>query len=228
MNLTKHAVGILLVASCAVGAQAASLWLDSYEEALKEASADGKFVLVDFSGSDWCSWCVRLDREVFSKSAFKKYAKQNLVCLLVDFPKRKRLPKDVAARNDELRKKFGVRGFPTVLLLSPDGEKLAKTGYKEGGAVAYVEHLEALLTPHRDKPPAPDVAVREAEPEDLPDDTGESRVWTDYKGRTLTGALVSRTATHVTIRKESGKEFTVTYDKFSEADREYLRSLAEV
>jgi len=122
-----------------------TLWLTNYEQALKVATEKNRPVLVDFTGSDWCGWCIKLDKEVFSKDAFKAYARDNLVLLKLDFPRRKMLPKEKSARNQELAEIFGIRGFPTIVLLGADGKEKARTGYQRGGAEAYVEHLKGLL-----------------------------------------------------------------------------------
>lgn len=120
-------------------------WKDDFDAAVKAANDSGKHVLVDFTGSDWCGWCIRLTDEVFSQSAFKEYAGDNLVLVKVDFPRRKEIPESVMARNRELAQEFGVRGFPTIVLLDSDGEEVARTGYRRGGAEAYVKHLKELL-----------------------------------------------------------------------------------
>jgi protein disulfide-isomerase len=80
----------------------ASSWETDFEEASATAKASNKYMLLDFSGSDWCGWCVRLDNEVFRKKAFKDYAKENLVCVLVDFPRRKQLKKALKEQNTKL------------------------------------------------------------------------------------------------------------------------------
>ncbi len=123
----------------------AKLWLTDYDQALKVAAEKQRPVLVDFTGSDWCGWCIRLDKEVFSQEGFKSYARENLVLLKLDFPRRIKLPKEEADRNQALAGKFGVQGFPTIVLLGPDGQEKARTGYRAGGAEAYVEHLKGLL-----------------------------------------------------------------------------------
>ncbi|MCX7819775.1 MAG: thioredoxin family protein [Kiritimatiellae bacterium] len=136
---------VVVCAALAVAAQGATGWEDDFEKAIERAQKENKYVLVDFSGSDWCGWCIKLDEEVFSKKAFKDYANENLVLVLLDFPRRKELPKKTREQNEALLKKFGVRGFPTVLILNPKGEEVARTGYKPGGAEAYVEHLKELI-----------------------------------------------------------------------------------
>ena len=88
----------------------AKSWETDFEKASEEAKESGKYMLLDFSGSDWCGWCIKLEKEVFKKSDFKKFAKDNLVCVLIDFPNKKRQSKKEKAQNAELAKKFGVRG----------------------------------------------------------------------------------------------------------------------
>lgn len=124
---------------------AAEGWMTDYDAALKKAKAENKTVLLDFSGSDWCGWCVRLDKEVFSKDEFKAYAKDNLVTVLIDFPRKKQLDATLKKQNQELAEKFKIRGFPTVVLLNSEGEKIAQTGYRKGGPEAYVKHLKELI-----------------------------------------------------------------------------------
>ena len=120
-------------------------WLDDFEQAKKEAAKRGVPILADFSGSDWCGWCIRLDKEVFSEKAFSEYAAKNLVLFVADFPQRKKLPKKVAEQNRRLAMRYRVEGFPTVLLLDKKGTLLGRTGYLQGGAKAYVKHVKALL-----------------------------------------------------------------------------------
>lgn len=137
-------MSLLILASVSVSAQTEE-WTQDYSAALAEAKETGKPVLLNFSGSDWCKWCVKLDKEVFSKEAFKAYAEDNLVLVLVDTPARKKLKPAVAKQNDELKKKFAIRGFPTVLLVDGEGKVIAQTGYQYGGAEKYVEHLKELV-----------------------------------------------------------------------------------
>src|SRR5207249_2695874 len=80
-------------------ALAAAGWTDDYEKALAQAKADKKIVLLDFTGSDWCPWCIKLDKEVYEKPKFKEYAKDNLVLVTVDFPNGKHLTKKVKEQN---------------------------------------------------------------------------------------------------------------------------------
>lgn len=129
----------------ALSSFAAEGWLDDFAAAKKQAAEKGVPILVNFSGSDWCGWCIRLEREVFGEAEFKKYAEENLVLFIADFPRRKELPEVTAKQNRDLAEKSGVRGFPTILLLDAEGKELARTGYQPGGPDAYVTHLKELL-----------------------------------------------------------------------------------
>ena len=121
-------------------------WIADFDEAVKVAKDEGKDLLVDFTGSDWCIWCIRLHDEVFVKSEFTDAAPKSYVLVALDFPQDEAVKAKVPnpTRNDELKKKYGVRGFPTVLLIEPDGDVYGRTGYQKGGAPGYVQHLSEL------------------------------------------------------------------------------------
>ena len=131
--------------SKAVKKPAEPIWFTNMSQAQEAARKEKKVIFVDFTGSDWCIWCVRLHDEVLSQPAFKEYAAKNLVLLLVDFPNKKPMTKEQKAANQALAQKYGIRGFPTILILNSDGQVLAKTGYRRGGASAYVNHLKNIL-----------------------------------------------------------------------------------
>ncbi len=121
------------------------VWLTSLDAAKAEAAKRKVPILADFSGSDWCGWCIKLEEEVLSKPAFKTYAAKNLVLLLVDFPRHKSLSEKIKRQNSTLAEKYEVRGFPTVLLLDAEGKELVRTGYQPGGAERYVDYLQSAL-----------------------------------------------------------------------------------
>ncbi|HEY5653163.1 MAG TPA: thioredoxin family protein [Pontiella sp.] len=129
------------------GASAAEGWMTDFEQAKEKAKQENKHILMDFSGSDWCGWCIKLDEEVFSKKAFKDYAQENLVLVLVDFPSDKSGQSEkLQEQNKKLAEQFGVRGFPTVYVLDARGEVVAKSGYRNGGPDLYVEHLKSIIS----------------------------------------------------------------------------------
>ncbi|MFZ1219955.1 MAG: thioredoxin family protein [Chthoniobacterales bacterium] len=119
-------------------------WLTSYEQAQKEALTGNKLLLMDFTGSDWCGWCVALDKEVFSKPEFKEYAKKNLVLLELDFPKRKKMPAGIVKQNQQLAMKYQIMSFPTVVVLNGSGQVVGALGYVPGGPSAWIAELEKL------------------------------------------------------------------------------------
>ena len=123
----------------------AQTWETDYDAALAKAKAENKTILLNFTGSDWCGWCVRLKGEVFSQAEFIEYAEANLVLVSLDFPKRKQLSAEEKAQNQALAQKHGIRGFPTILLLNPEEEILLTTGYKAGGPEEYVKHLKKAI-----------------------------------------------------------------------------------
>ena len=121
------------------------LWTQDYKAALEKAKAENHDVLVDFTGSDWCIWCQRLDQEVFATDTFKTEAPKHFVLLKLDFPNDPSLVTDVVReQNTKLMAEFGVQGFPTIYLLDASGRPYAKTGYEPGGPETYLENLAEL------------------------------------------------------------------------------------
>jgi thioredoxin-related protein len=142
MKTLLTSLTIALLALVNATAYGAAGWTDNYEKALAEAKSQNKKVLLDFTGSDWCSWCMRLNKEVFSTPKFKEYAKQNLILVEADFPQTKKLPKKVQEQNEKLQAEFKVQGYPTVFILDGDGKQLKQLGYMEGGPDAFIAKIE--------------------------------------------------------------------------------------
>lgn len=124
---------------------AEAFWLTDFPAAQARAKQENKPLLLLFHGSDWCGWCIKLDKEVFSQPEFIDWAKQNAVLFSADFPQN--IPQSAALekQNSKLAEQYQVEGFPTAVLLSPDGREIARTGYQAGGATNYLKHLESLL-----------------------------------------------------------------------------------
>ena len=117
-------------------------WMTDVPKAVEKAKAEKKLVMLDFTGSDWCGWCIKLHNEVFSKPAFAEYAKKNLVLVEVDFPRTKKLSAELKKANDQLLEKYKVEGFPTIVVLNGEGKKVGETGYVEGGPKAWLAEFE--------------------------------------------------------------------------------------
>jgi protein disulfide-isomerase len=121
------------------------VWHNNYDEALEIAQREEKPLLVLFTGSDWCTWCIRLEEEALETEAFSREASDLFVFVKLDFPSRKQQPSDQRRQNRKLKRRFGVRGFPTVLLVNPQEEVIAETGYEPGGGRAYARHLQQKM-----------------------------------------------------------------------------------
>jgi len=135
-------LSILLFASTSVFA--ADGWMTDYKAALELAGKENRPVLLDFTGSDWCGWCIRLDKETFSKPEFQKFAKDNLVLVELDFPNNKPQSAEIKKQNEALQEKYGVQGFPTLVLLNSEGKEIARNpGYLPGGPSALIAWVEA-------------------------------------------------------------------------------------
>jgi thioredoxin-related protein len=126
-------------------ARAESSWLNDYKKAQQEAKSTNKVLLLNFTGSDWCGWCIKFDREVLSKPQFKDYARDNLVLVELDFPRAKAQNAELRKQNRELAQQYEVVGFPTIIVVNSDGQKLWEfDGYFPGGPEAFVEQLQKL------------------------------------------------------------------------------------
>jgi len=117
-------------------------WLVDLDEAYAISQKEKKPILANFTGSDWCGWCKKLDADVFSKPEFMTWAKKNVVLLEVDFPRRKTIPQKNQGQNYALQNALGITGYPTIWVFNldknPDGQYqingMGKTGYMPAAA----------------------------------------------------------------------------------------------
>ena len=138
----KHLLfsAILLAASTVFAGDG---WQTDYKAALEQAAKENKPVLLDFTGSDWCGWCIKLDKDTFSQPEFKQFAEKNLILVELDFPNNKPQDESVKKQNAELQEKYGVEGFPTLVLLNSKGKEIARNpGYLPGGPKGFIEWVE--------------------------------------------------------------------------------------
>jgi thioredoxin-related protein len=135
------AVALAFIGPASVYADAG--WGTDLKKAQEEAKSSNKLVLLDFTGSDWCGWCMRFNKEVFSQSAFKDYASKNLVLVEVDFPRAKPQSSDLRKQNQQLAEQYQVQGFPTIVVLNGSGRKVWQfDGYFPKGPDAFIAELE--------------------------------------------------------------------------------------
>ena len=120
-------------------------WSEDFAACQEMAKKSNKPIFALFTGSDWCIWCKRLEGEVLSQDEFLKYAGRKLILFKADFPNKIPQLDELKNQNKNLAKKYGIRGYPTVLLLDKKGEVIGKTGYQKGGPDEYVKHLKKLL-----------------------------------------------------------------------------------
>jgi len=120
-------------------------WTTDLGKAIELAKTEHKAVLVNFTGSDWCKWCFKLSDEVFSREEFEEYAIENLLLVKVDFPRSIPQSNKTKMYNQSLAQKFGIQGFPIIILINDQGKPVAKTGYQAGGPINYINHLKSYL-----------------------------------------------------------------------------------
>jgi thioredoxin-related protein len=141
----KKTIITLCAVLALVQARAAELdWQTDLPKAQTQAKTEKKLVMLDFTGSDWCGWCIKLNKEVFSQAAFAEYAKKNLVAVEVDFPRKKKLSAAQKQANEALAKKYAIEGYPTIIVLDSEGKKVGQLGYQPGGPTAFIAALEKL------------------------------------------------------------------------------------
>ncbi len=119
-------------------------WRTDLAAATQDAQTGEKLILLNFSGSDWCGWCKRLDAEVFSTTEFQEYAAANLVCVIADFPRGTKLPTALQTQNERLMRQFRIEGFPTLLLFNSNAELIGQLGYQPGGPAAFIKSLQQV------------------------------------------------------------------------------------
>ena len=158
----------------------AAEWMTDREAAKTKAAAENKAVLVDFTGSDWCGWCIRLRKQVLDTPAFETYAKDKFVLMEVDVPQNPKFDQALLKRNQELCEQYGVSGFPTILVINPKGDVVGGfSGYVASTAEA-AKPLDAalataaLLAKAETQQGAEQVATLAAAYKSLPEDLREN------------------------------------------------------
>ncbi len=150
---TKFWVVVLSVVSIASSAFAADLsrsvpkgWSEDFAAAQEQAEKSGKLILLAFSGSDWCGWCVKMEKEIYSDKKFISGAKKKFLLLMIDSPRDKSILSALAQKqNPELVKKYRVGGFPTTLIVDAKGEEVRRFGgYQRSGVEGFLEALDKV------------------------------------------------------------------------------------
>lgn len=141
---------IILIAFFFIGlsvSQAQELkWYTDVKEAIKVSNKEKKPLMLFFTGSDWCGWCIRLQNEVLKTPEFNKWAKESVILVELDFPRRTAQAEAIKTQNNELQQVFGIQGFPTIFFANAKVDKegkvnfegLGSTGYVAGGPTAWI------------------------------------------------------------------------------------------
>lgn len=131
------AVAAIIMAASTSGAE----WMTDLEAAKTKAKAENKAVLVDFTGSDWCGWCVRLRQTILNTPQFQQYAADKFVLMEVDVPRNvAKIGAELHARNKEITRRYGITTFPSMLVLTPEGEVV-------GGFIGGRDTIEHVISP---------------------------------------------------------------------------------
>jgi len=144
---------LLVVASTTIQAQEELTWHTDVNKAIEIAKTENKPLFLFFTGSDWCGWCIRLQNEVFKTPEFITWAKEKVVLVELDFPRKKEQDMAIKQQNYQLQQFFGVRGYPSVRIVKAgapiDGktsfELLGETGYGAGGPNAWLKGPEQMI-----------------------------------------------------------------------------------
>ena len=119
-------------------------WQTDLPKAQAQAKKENKLVMLDFTGSDWCGWCIKLNKEVFDTKEFIDYAAKNIVPVEIDFPNKKKQSPELKKANEALQQKYKVKGYPTIIVLDGEGKNVGQLGYMKGGPKAFIAELEKL------------------------------------------------------------------------------------
>ena len=123
-------------------------WSTDYAKAVEQARTENKPILLDFTGSDWCGWCMKMKKEALDTPQFATYAQKNLVLVTLDFPHSTPQTPDVKQQNEKLNTRYRAEGFPTFVLVDKTGRELGRqTGYLPGGAAAFIAKLNTFYVP---------------------------------------------------------------------------------
>jgi thioredoxin-related protein len=148
-------ITLFLVGAFAVQAQELK-WYTDVREAITVSNKEQKPMLMFFTGSDWCGWCIRLQNEVLKTPEFTKWAKDNVILVELDYPRRTPQTPEIKNQNNELQQAFGIQGFPTIYFTSAEAKDgkvnfkgLGQTGYVAGGPSAWLTVADGIVHPKK-------------------------------------------------------------------------------
>lgn len=149
--MKKVVLFIFLSISCLASSQELT-WHTDVNEAVALSSKHNKPMLLFFTGSDWCGWCIKLQNEVFKKKEFIDWAKSNVILVELDYPRRTAIDPKIKAQNAQMQQIFQVQGYPTIWFVKPEKKdagvnllQIGRTGYVAGGATSWLINANTIL-----------------------------------------------------------------------------------
>jgi len=132
-------------------------WYTDMEKAISISQKEKKPIMLFFTGSDWCGWCIRLQKEVFTQKEFIDWAKANVVLVELDFPRAKAQSDAIKSQNNQLQQQFGVQGYPTCWFVNPEKTKegkynltqLGSQGYMAGGPTNWINSAKNIINSNK-------------------------------------------------------------------------------
>ncbi|MFV8362830.1 thioredoxin family protein [Flavobacterium sp. ZT3P35] len=150
--MKKIIVALLLFAGSFAAEAQELVWETNVTKAMAISNETKKPLLLFFTGSDWCGWCIRLQKEVLKTPEFATWAKENVVLVELDYPSRAPQTPEIKKQNEELQMAFGIQGFPTIILANAttkegkvNFEGIGRTGYVAGGPIAWLAVVNGFL-----------------------------------------------------------------------------------
>jgi protein disulfide-isomerase len=120
-------------------------WMTNFEQAAEHSRSTNRPMILFFTGSDWCGWCNKLEKEILDGRDFTGITADKLVFIKLDYPMKSPQDPFLKKQNEQLKSKFSVRSYPTIVLLDPDQQPIGVTGYRSGGGKQFANHILKMV-----------------------------------------------------------------------------------
>lgn len=150
--MKKIIIALVLFASSFAAEAQELVWETNVIKAMEVSNKTKKPMLLFFTGSDWCGWCIRLQKEVLKTPEFAAWAKENVVLVELDYPRKAPQTPEIKSQNEKLQQIFSIQGFPTIYFSTVTNvdekvnfQPLGSTGYVAGGPSAWLAVANGIL-----------------------------------------------------------------------------------